>query len=690
MIKLENINIMYDRNIIENGQIEAYPGEILCITGESGSGKTTLLYMLGLISSITNYKYYFNNVNIDITNDKQKSILRKEMIGYIFQDNNLIDDLSVLENIRLSATISNNIISDKQIERIIERVRLDNIKYKDVYPNTLSGGEKQRLAIACALAKNPMILLADEPTSSLDEKNTELIIRILREIAADGKYVIIASHDNKIVNIADRIYSINDRTINTQKSCEPRIMEIPLKKISAKHLPLRFFNRYSKKTSKKNRLQNAFLISFCSLAIALLAIANSFGNQFVAEQKDKLNLIANNQLFVVNATFPAHQIIDLEENVSMSNDDISKIQENTSVSNVYPFYYFPSFGYTGNDFENIGAVKISDGKAEKDFLFDSESNNTNFNKYSVMPCFFDEIRDEMLSYGDINEGNGVYLSNSLFQKLGINYNKDIQIKFDAYVPIKLFDSNAEIYGTQYDVDLNVYKKVNLVAKVYGVFNDNVINNYTNFGDDIIYINYEEMANIIALNKDTNLKVDSDFPEKVLSPSALIVKTKSFEVISNVKDAINELNSNFRINSPYQNTQAMVESLKSLKTGTEIFSSIIIVILFSLMSVIFINRIDKRKYEFSILKANGLTKNEAQKIVIADGISLIAKIITISTSLFLIFNFLLASLLVFDQTKYGYLVAIITISLASLASVLFPSFASMSRINKYNPDLILRN
>ncbi|MCI8501743.1 MAG: ATP-binding cassette domain-containing protein [Oscillospiraceae bacterium] len=212
MIQLNHVNIKFKEPVIEDGEIQIPAGKLTAITGPSGSGKTTLLYCLGLISSNKDYEYLFDGEKIDVTNDEAKGEIRKTRIGYIFQDNNLIDGLTVRENLRLAATLSGEASDNETLASLIELVGMPE-KLGD-YPKQLSGGEQQRLAVACALAKNPDLIIADEPTSALDAANTERVMELFRRIAYErGKMVAIATHDPVIYGQADLVYSIEEKKI---------------------------------------------------------------------------------------------------------------------------------------------------------------------------------------------------------------------------------------------------------------------------------------------------------------------------------------------------------------------------------------------------------------------------------------------------------------------------------------------
>jgi len=147
MITLENINIKFDKQLIENGSIIIPNGKITSIIGESGAGKTSILYLIGLISSNMGYRYNFDGKELNLNSDDEISEIRKKKIGYIFQDNNLVETLNIRDNIKLSATIAGLNIDDKEVNDYLKFVKLSN--KEECYPRQLSGGERQRVAIAC-------------------------------------------------------------------------------------------------------------------------------------------------------------------------------------------------------------------------------------------------------------------------------------------------------------------------------------------------------------------------------------------------------------------------------------------------------------------------------------------------------------------------------------------------------------
>ena len=198
VIALDNISITFNKN------------KFYGIKGHSGSGKSTLINIIGLIDNKTSGKYLIDNKDTDNLTEDEKADLRKNKIGFIFQDFFLNPRLTALENVIIPMLINNDIPKDKRNERaekILTKLGLkDRVNHK---PTELSGGEQQRVAIARALANNPDIILADEPTGNLDKENEIIVFDILKKLVKEeNKCVIVVTHNEIIDKYADTIYKI--------------------------------------------------------------------------------------------------------------------------------------------------------------------------------------------------------------------------------------------------------------------------------------------------------------------------------------------------------------------------------------------------------------------------------------------------------------------------------------------------
>lgn len=215
LISLFDVVKEYDNGSVKalNGiNLDIFEGEFVSIIGPSGSGKSTLLNMLGALDKPTIGKIFIDG--IDLVREKDLSDFRKERIGFVFQLHNLIPNLSVSDNVQipLLATDMSNKDMKRRVDEIISAVGLEDKKKQR--PNKLSGGQRQRVAIARALVNNPSIILADEPTGSLDSKTGDMILNLLMEMHERYNVtLIIVTHDNDIANLAERTIHIKDGQI---------------------------------------------------------------------------------------------------------------------------------------------------------------------------------------------------------------------------------------------------------------------------------------------------------------------------------------------------------------------------------------------------------------------------------------------------------------------------------------------
>lgn len=185
-------------------------GEFVIVVGPSGAGKTTVLNLLGGMDSATSGEIIFNGKNIVECSEKELTDYRRDSVGFVFQFYNLVQNLTALENIELASQICKNPLDPKEtLEKVGLGHRLNN------FPSQLSGGEQQRVAIARAIAKNPSLLLADEPTGALDYKTGKEILKLLQEVCKNfGKTVVVITHNNAFIPIADRVIKIHNGKVS--------------------------------------------------------------------------------------------------------------------------------------------------------------------------------------------------------------------------------------------------------------------------------------------------------------------------------------------------------------------------------------------------------------------------------------------------------------------------------------------
>lgn len=191
-------------------------GEFVAIMGPSGCGKTTLLNIIGLLDNPTSGEYYLKGENVSTYREKQRAKVRKGNIGFIFQSFNLIDELTVFENVELPLLYLKVNASERRlrVEQVLERMKM--VHRKKHFPQQLSGGQQQRVAIARAVITQPKLILADEPTGNLDSVNGEEVMNLLSELNDEGTTIIMVTHSPIDAEKAHRIVQLFDGHIITE------------------------------------------------------------------------------------------------------------------------------------------------------------------------------------------------------------------------------------------------------------------------------------------------------------------------------------------------------------------------------------------------------------------------------------------------------------------------------------------
>jgi putative ABC transport system ATP-binding protein len=219
LIEIKNLSKYYGKDntlvkAIDDVSFNVDSKELVAIVGASGSGKTTLLNLMGTIDYATSGDILINGVNITKNRFEDLTIFRRKNIGYIFQDYNLIETLTVKKNIFLPVLLDNQKVDRDYFEKLVKVTGIEKILNK--YPYEISGGEVQRVAIVRALISKPLIVLADEPTGNLDKENTLEIIKLLKECNENlGCTIIVVTHDDVVANEANRIITITDGKIES-------------------------------------------------------------------------------------------------------------------------------------------------------------------------------------------------------------------------------------------------------------------------------------------------------------------------------------------------------------------------------------------------------------------------------------------------------------------------------------------
>jgi len=216
LIQLNNVQKIFFTDEVETHalsdiQLTINAGEYVSISGPSGCGKSTLLSVLGLLDTATHGDYRLNDHHVEKFNAAERAHIRNKEVGFIFQSFNLISDLTVEENVALPLTYRDD-FSSKEIKAAVKSAleKVDMLHRAAHYPSQLSGGQQQRVAVARAIAGNPSIILADEPTGNLDSKNAEAVMALLDTLHQEGATICMVTHDPRSAQRAERQIDILD------------------------------------------------------------------------------------------------------------------------------------------------------------------------------------------------------------------------------------------------------------------------------------------------------------------------------------------------------------------------------------------------------------------------------------------------------------------------------------------------
>lgn len=222
MIRTVNLSKVFRTEEIEtsalsNVNLHIEKGEFLAIMGPSGCGKSTLLNIIGLLDNPTSGEYYFDGQEVGRFRERDRTMLRKGNIGFVFQSFNLIDELNVYENVELPLIYLKLKATErkKMVETVLERMQISHRKKH--FPQQLSGGQQQRVAIARAVVANPKLILADEPTGNLDSKNGLEVMNLLTELNREGTTIVMVTHSLHDSEFAHRVVNLFDGQIITEE-----------------------------------------------------------------------------------------------------------------------------------------------------------------------------------------------------------------------------------------------------------------------------------------------------------------------------------------------------------------------------------------------------------------------------------------------------------------------------------------
>lgn len=279
MINIKHLSISFDRVIFDDADISLYNSCITMIKGKSGTGKTTLLNQLGLVAPLS-CEYLIDDHPID-----DPLTTRKEKIGYVHQESTLFNNMTIKQNMEFAFLLSGQEYDENRMHDILCSMKIEHLI--DQTPDHVSGGERQRAAIAFALMKDPSLLLLDEPTASLDSINCKLLIELLSDyIHTHPVCVLIATHDKRIIDYADQLYEVKDHKIILSKN--NNIKELTTNNTHRK--PQKYLSYYKKHLVRSSKILYILFGIILSITIGLLGYRTYYSQQISSIQEKMLDI----------------------------------------------------------------------------------------------------------------------------------------------------------------------------------------------------------------------------------------------------------------------------------------------------------------------------------------------------------------------------------------------------------------
>lgn len=604
MFEIRNLSLSFaGRRLLEPTDLIFERGKVYTIYGKSGVGKSSLLNKIGLLSATDpSVSYFFDGKEIDIENKKSVSVFIAEEVAFVFQGRNLINDLTVFENLRLALNFYD--LSPDEIESKIDTVLADLqiSSLKHAYPEDLSGGEEQRVAIARALVTEKTLILADEPTSSLDKENREKVSVLLIDLAHKyHKIVLIVSHDEAMIAIGDVQLHFKDHKL--VGNCLILNSDEGIK--DSKKWSSCLSSSHTKLSVLKHRRSflPRLLAFFIALVVAIAVTSINFQSLFADKYHQLVNNSLENGFLVINDSLHLQTTKVLDDFLSFDKEEITSISTSQNIQTVKPYMEFLSLGMT---FDNSKDYSQLQKNFQPTLTIDGQTRSLTRN-FSIQPLYQTNTTQRQIEYFDRSNEKGIYLSEQFIsdEKLP-NIVSGTTVTLTFYIPISLYESSIEKEGNVLKGDGDLFVKVDKTYPVLGIVKKSYPFEYSPYGNTL-FMNIAEMEELqneaIQQHPMTKMVLDS-FPLKSWMPSAIHVLLKDSGAIPEELSRIRAISSQITILSSYENYEEFNKGLTYIRQFLMLLSLVLLILVIAVLSFVFFLLNRPRRFEVGILKSLG--------------------------------------------------------------------------------------
>lgn len=548
---LKGINVSFEK------------GELVSIIGESGSGKSTLMNIIGGLDSKFEGEVLVGGKNIGSFTEKELDIYRKNKIGFIFQSFNLVPHLTILDNVALALTLS-NVKRSEQVERakeMLEKVGLKDHIHKK--PNQLSGGQMQRVAIARALINDPEMIVADEPTGSLDSQTTQQILDIITQIAQEGKLVLLVTHSEHVAECSSRVIRIADGQIVEDRqgiTLTPKeTAETAKTKEISKNLNFAGAIKLAFKNMREKKMRNILVAVGASIGIMSIMLMLSIGNGIKTYIRDTMESLANP--LAIEVTMPEEE-------------DTPAMGPEALLSNTY---------FTQEDIDRLGAVEHVSATEEHFSAFAMGTAIASIDDKQaplMMVSTLSQYNEYDLAEGTMANKNEIIINEAVKEELGMD----------------------DIVGKTITVSVQVdNRQIVIDTVVSGVLSDET--SPMSGGMSQVYLYYDDLKQACA---------EQDYD---LMPTSIMLIADMEENVDGIKSTVTDMGYGSSMQETMVETfTTMLDLFTGVLAGIAGISLLVSAIM--ILVVLYISVVERTR-EIGVMKAIGARRKDIRRIFISE-------------------------------------------------------------------------